>query len=182
LTIALLPYLVRPASADGTPWSLGGAFTIVSTRFAPDLGNTFGIGVQASVLRSLTPLLQAGAEAGIYGHSSPGIEWADDGPPPMLAGDFTSGRIALTGQMGPRWVFAPYAVTGVGFYIMENRASWRPDVREHSWGIELGAGVRGRQELLPWLEWRWHRGLSRMAILDGSSVDYQTVAIGVSWN
>jgi hypothetical protein len=156
----------------------------VATHFAPWLGNTFGVGTQAFVLGRIAPNLRAGIEAGYYDHGSPGVAYAADlGPPPMLAANnFTSYRIALSGQIAPSWVLAPYAVTGIGFYDMTNHSSFRPDTHEHGWEIELGAGIRGQDDLLPWLEWRWHRGLSPMVILDGAAVDYHTLGIGFSWS
>jgi len=186
----LLPLWLLPAWAGDSRWSAGGAFTVVATSFAPWLaspGNTSGVGAQAFVLRRIAPNLRAGIEAGYYDHGPSRITYATAadfiGPPPMLSGaSFTSYRAALTGQIAPSWAFAPYAAAGIGFYDMTNHSSFRPDAQEQTWGIELGAGIRGQDDLLPWLEWRWHHGLSPMTILDGASVDYHTFGVGFSWN
>ena len=105
-----------------------------------------------------------------------------DWQPYPLQGPVYSKRLALVAQVGPSWAYRPYLAGGVARDFLTSTGWWSGELREQSWSYEIGAGVRGGDQLLPWFVWRWHRSFDYMGILGAVPLDYHTWGIGLGWN
>jgi outer membrane protein with beta-barrel domain len=175
--------LTQPRAANAAAesrWAWGAQFSMVSTM-SPQYESPISYGIQGGIMRRIVPIAWVGLDGGFYDHALATFYTANDAHPYPLQGPVYSSRLALGIQVGPVWAYRPYVTGG---WALERLTDQRPygGFHEHTWAFEVGAGMRGGDHLLPWFEWRWHRGLDRMSILGGAPLDYHTWGIGLGWN